>query len=45
MKWYDYGVCLFFAELIASGFLGGNLLLMGSGLLGYDIYEEWRKRN
>lgn len=44
MKWYDYSACFLFADFISSGLFSGNLLVLGMGVFGYDLYEGWRKQ-
>lgn len=45
MRWYDYIVCVWFADLIAGGLFSGNLIVLSAGLFGYDIYEGFRKNS
>lgn len=43
LKWYDYVACLLFADLIVSGIFFGYWINLGVGILGYDLYESYRK--
>lgn len=43
LKWYDYVVCVWLADIITAGLFSGNLLITGIGVFVYDLYESWRK--
>ena len=43
MRWYDYVICFLFADIIAASLFSGNWVVLGAGVLGYDVYESYRK--
>ena len=43
MRWYDYVTCYLFADVITAGLFSGNWVVLGAGVLGYDVYESYRK--
>ncbi len=44
MKWYDYVLCLVFADLMTAGILGPNMILSWGGFGVYIMYEKMRNR-
>ena len=43
MRWSDYATWYFFADILTAGLFSGNWLVLGAGVLGYDVYESFRK--
>jgi hypothetical protein len=43
MKWYDYALCLSCADMISTGVVSGNFILVIFGVLTYVIWELIRK--
>lgn len=43
MKWYDYALCLSCADIISTGVVHGDVILMAFGLVTYFIWEYIRK--
>jgi hypothetical protein len=43
MKWYDYGMCVLFANTISAGVLHGSIFALTFGVLSFILYEEARK--
>lgn len=43
MKWYDYVMCLWFADLASAGVMSGSYIaLIFAGIL-YALYEQMRR--
>lgn len=45
MKWYDYILCVWFADSISAGLITGNIFTLTLGVLSYILYEDFRKGN
>lgn len=43
MKWYDYAICLFLADLITAHLMVGSVFV-ALPILSYYIYEDYRKQ-
>jgi hypothetical protein len=44
MRWHDYFLCTYFADLISAGLVHSNMVLLFLGALSYIVYENFRKR-
>ena len=43
MKWYDYVLCIWFADSISAGLVHGDIFILTFGVLSFILYEEARK--
>lgn len=43
MRWYDYIVCLWIADLISASILVGNIFTLAMSIFAYWSYEDFRK--
>jgi hypothetical protein len=43
MRWYDYLICLMAADHITAGIMQMNLMLILLGVVGYVLWEKYRK--
>lgn len=44
MRWYDYLICVWFADVISTGLVHSQWILLISGLISYIAYENMRKQ-
>jgi hypothetical protein len=43
MRWYDYLMCIWLADILSAGLINGSLILLMSGLFTYLSYEHLRR--
>jgi len=43
MRWYDYIVCLWLADILSAALLNQHFLLLFLGIVSYISYESMRR--
>jgi hypothetical protein len=44
MRWYDYIVCLWLADVLSASLVNQHILLFFLGIISYVSYEGMRKQ-